>query len=213
LFWGGVFGLLLLLPLAQPPVESVQAVEGPRRHIVKIGDTLSSIALSYGVAIDELVSLNSITNPNRIAEGATLNLPTAAGSSGRREYIVRPGDSLSSIAAANGTTIAAILENNKLENPNLLNVGQQIVLPTNSSGSASPTTATPRPATASAVAIGSAQTAVQKLIQTTVPEGARVGILAVNLTTGERVEHRAWETFPAASVAKLAVLVEAQRQI
>jgi beta-lactamase class A len=203
----------LLLPLAQPPVESVQAVEGPRRHIVKIGDTLSSIALSYGVAIDELVSLNSITNPNRIAEGATLNLPTAAGSSGRREYIVRPGDSLSSIAAANGTTIVAILENNKLENPNLLKVGQQIVLPTNSSGSASPTTATPRPATASAVAIGSAQTAVQKLIQTTVPEGARVGILAVNLTTGERVEHRAWETFPAASVAKLAVLVEAQRQI
>jgi beta-lactamase class A len=212
LFWGGVFGLLLLLPLAQPPVESVQAVEGPRRHIVKIGDTLSSIALGYGVAIDELISLNSITNPNRIAEGATLKLPTGAGASGKREYIVRSGDTLSSIASANGTTIAAIVQNNQLENPDQLRVGQQIVLPTNSSGPPSPPSATARAATTAAT-VGSAQSAIQKLIQTSVPEGARVGILAVNLTTGERVEHRPWETFPAASVAKLAVLVEAQRQI
>jgi beta-lactamase class A len=212
LFWGGVFGLLLLLPLAQPPVESVEAVEGPRRHTVKIGDTLSSIALSYGVAIDELVSLNNITNPNRISEGATLKLPTGAGASGKREYIVRPGDTLSSIAAANGTTIAAILEHNQLEDPHRLKVGQQIVLPAGPSPSASPAAGTPRPSS-SAPAVGSAQSAIQKLIQTRVPQGARVGILAVNLPTGERVEHRAWETFPAASVAKLAVLVEVQKQI
>jgi beta-lactamase class A len=179
---------------------------------VKSGDTLSSIALSYGVAIDELISLNDIANPNRISEGATLKLPTGAGSSGKREYIVRPGDSLSSIATANGTTISAILENNQLENPHLLKVGQQIRLPASSAGLPSTAPATPR-AAAAAAKVGSAQSAVQRLIQTSVPEGARVGILAVNLTTGERVEHRPWETFPAASVAKLAVLVEAQRQI
>jgi beta-lactamase class A len=216
LFWGALFGLLLLLPLVQPPVESVQAVDGPARHIVKSGDTLSSIALNYGVAIDELVSLNSISNPNRIPEGSTLRLPSGAGASGKREYIVRPGDTLSSISATNNIRIAAILELNELENPHRLRVGQQIVLPPASAAPASPSAsalAAPPKASAVPTAVGSAQTAILKLIQTKVPEGARVGILAVNLSSGERVEHRAWESFPAASVAKLAVLVEVQRQV
>ncbi|MFN0071138.1 MAG: serine hydrolase [Chloroflexota bacterium] len=216
LFWGALFGLLLLLPLAQPPVASVDAVEGPRRHVVKAGDTLSSIALEHGVAIDEVISLNSIANPNRIGEGATLKLPVGAGASGQREYIVRPGDSLSSIAASNGTNLAAVLELNELENPHRLRVGQRLNLPpggaVSQSPQAPPQSAAQRPP-ATQVTTPTAQAAILKLIQSKAPAGARVGIHAVNLSTGERVEHRAYETFPAASVAKLAVLVEVQRQV
>jgi beta-lactamase class A len=97
-----------------------------------------------------------------------------------------------------------------------LRVGQQIALPPASAapaGQSASALAAPPKASAVPTAVGSAQTAILKLIQTRVPEGARVGILAVNLSTGERVEHRAWESFPAASVAKLAVLVEVQRQV
>ena len=124
LFWGAIFGLLLLLPLAQPPVESVEAIEGPSRHVVKPGDTLSTIALDYGVPIDELAALNGISDPNRISEGSALKLPTGAGASGKREYIIRPGDTLSSISIANGITLAAIKELNQLEDPDRLRVGQ-----------------------------------------------------------------------------------------
>src|SRR5262245_53890949 len=165
LFWGGIFGLLLMLPLAQPPVESVEAVEGPSRHLVKVGDTLSSIALDYGVAIDELVSLNGISDPNRISEGSTLKLPTGVGASGNKEYIVRPGDSLSSIAAANGMTLAALKQANPLDNPDRLKVGQRLSLPAGSSAPASAASAAPKPS-ASAPAAGTAQAAVLSLIQT-----------------------------------------------
>lgn len=229
LFWGALFGLLILLPLAQPPVESVEAVEGPRRHVVRAGDTLSSIATEYGVPIDEVVTLNSIANPNRIGEGVTLKLPAGAGASGQREHIVKAGDTLSSIAAAAGTSIAAILELNELENPHRLRVGQRIVLPAASVTSAGPRTTSPTqtssrssvaaptpaptPRTQSAPAAGSAQAAIQQLIQSKAPQGSRVGVTALNLSTGERVDHRTWEGFPAASVAKVAVLVEVQRQI
>lgn len=45
-------------------------------------------------------------------------------------YIVQPGDTLAKIAAANDTTVAAILDlNPEITNPNLIEVGQLILLP------------------------------------------------------------------------------------
>ena len=47
-----------------------------------------------------------------------------------KSYIVNPGDNLSKIAAANGTTVEAILSaNSGITNPNLIMVGQQIIIP------------------------------------------------------------------------------------
>lgn len=206
LLWGGLCSLLLLLPLAQPPVESVDAVEGPHRHIVKAGETLSAIALAYGVAIDELVGLNKIADPNRIAEGAALQLPAGAGATGQREYIVRPGDSLTTIAAQAGVSIAAMLETNDLPDPHRLRVGQKLIIPAggSSSGNAS---------AGRAVSARGAQAVLDQLLKTQAPKGTRVGVMAINLATGERAENRASESFPSASVDKLAVLVEVQRQL
>ncbi len=44
-------------------------------------------------------------------------------------HIVRPGDTLSKIAAANGTTVAVLQRLNGIVNPNIIFVGQQIRLP------------------------------------------------------------------------------------
>ncbi len=46
-----------------------------------------------------------------------------------REYVVRPGDTLSAIASAHGVSVASMLEVNPLPNPNLLEVGQVLRLP------------------------------------------------------------------------------------
>lgn len=192
-----------VLPSALQPAD---AVEGPRTHLVKGGETLSVISLAYGIPVDDIVTLNNLPNPNFIVEGRSLQLPTGAGSTGagstgQREYIVRPGDSLSKIAEAHQTTIAALVQSNHLSDPDRLRVGQRLIVPEGQTRQ-SPASQTP-----------SAQATLSGLLATQAPSGARVGIVAVNLKTGERVEHRAHEIFPAASVAKLPILVEATRQI
>ncbi|NOZ29976.1 MAG: LysM peptidoglycan-binding domain-containing protein [Chloroflexi bacterium] len=45
-------------------------------------------------------------------------------------YVVQPGDVLSSIAARYGTTVQAIAQANNLSNPNLIYVGQKLIIPT-----------------------------------------------------------------------------------
>ena len=44
-------------------------------------------------------------------------------------YTVQSGDTLSAIAAANGVTVADLVEANGIKNPNLIQVGQQLVIP------------------------------------------------------------------------------------
>lgn len=47
-----------------------------------------------------------------------------------KSYIVNPGDSLSKIAAANETTVDALVSaNSSIKDPNLIMVGQQIIIP------------------------------------------------------------------------------------
>lgn len=46
-----------------------------------------------------------------------------------RFYTVQPGDSLGYIAAAYGTTTAALMKKNGLTNQNFINIGQQIIVP------------------------------------------------------------------------------------
>lgn len=55
------------------PQQTV-VVQSSEQYMVQSGDTLNQIALKTGVSIDKLVQLNSLTNPNLIAIGQTLNL-------------------------------------------------------------------------------------------------------------------------------------------
>ena len=50
-------------------------------------------------------------------------------------YVVKKGDTLSGIASKYGTTYQKLAEYNNIENPNLIYVGQKIVIPTTSSSS------------------------------------------------------------------------------
>ena len=66
--------LIIPAPGSTPPASS--APIAPRRiHIVQRGETLQSIALKYGVTVNELVAANGITNPNVIYPGQRLVIP------------------------------------------------------------------------------------------------------------------------------------------
>jgi len=47
----------------------------PTEYVVQKGDSLSKIAKKFGVNIADLVTLNKITNPDKIQEGQTLKIP------------------------------------------------------------------------------------------------------------------------------------------
>jgi len=70
-------------------------------YMVKTGDTLSAIAATRGTSIPVLVSLNHLSNPDRIYVGQVLHLPAARAATppAARVYIVKAGDTLSAIAA------------------------------------------------------------------------------------------------------------------
>src|SRR5262249_4239534 len=112
----------------------------------------------------------------------------------------------------------ALAQLNNLSNADQLTVGQQLVLPgqpqTTQAAANKPAskpkpaakpTASPAPTTSPLVQRVSAEAA-------RVAPNARVGVAATNLVTGERIALHGDDTFPSASVMKLPILVELERQ-
>jgi nucleoid-associated protein YgaU len=63
-------------PAAEIPVEEMPATpEPPLTHVVQRSENLTAIAAQYGVTVEALVSVNNISNPNRIEAGTVLTIP------------------------------------------------------------------------------------------------------------------------------------------
>src|SRR5574343_784355 len=84
-----IAGASLNLPTASTPAASAPAIPAApaatpvSSYTIKSGDTLSAIAKAQGTTIAELMKLNpSITNPNLIYAGKSLNLPGAGAGAG-----------------------------------------------------------------------------------------------------------------------------------
>ena len=74
-----------------------------------------------------IVAENNISNPNLIYVGQVLRITVDRDDSNPSEtitYTVKSGDTLSAIARRYGTTVAAIVAENNISNPNLIYVGQ-----------------------------------------------------------------------------------------
>jgi LysM repeat protein len=67
-------------------------------------------------------------------------------------YVVKPGDTLRSIAAANGTTIGAIVRANNLTNADVIYPGQRLMIPVRGGAAPNPTPIAPKPAPAPSAA-------------------------------------------------------------
>lgn len=93
-------------------------------HRVARNETLDQIARRYGVRLDTLISINGIANVRRLQAGATLKIPNLDGVA----YVVRRGDSLSSIASAHRLSVLDIIDANDLASQTL-NPGQALFLP------------------------------------------------------------------------------------
>lgn len=147
---------------AEPAVQSVnetvidkteKSVKGvkPSVHVVKSGETLSSIARQHYLQLQYLAYLNQIRTNSTVRVGQQLKIslppeieerahsirPVAASqietksssSKGTDSYTVKPGESLNAIANRVGVSVAELASMNKLSSSAGLRVGQKIVLP------------------------------------------------------------------------------------
>ncbi|HZU14846.1 MAG TPA: LysM peptidoglycan-binding domain-containing protein [Chloroflexota bacterium] len=119
----------------------------PQRQVhfhyqVRWGDTLIGLAAHFNVPVSTIRALNPSLGPYLLA-GQWLTLCAGCGnaasapatsarpavSSGGNRYVVRPGDSLSAIAARYGTTISALASANGIVNPDQVVIGTALAIP------------------------------------------------------------------------------------
>lgn len=97
-------------------------------YIVKGGDSLYKIANQYNVTVETIKQANNLSS-NILSIGQILKIPTKNIATDYKEYEVKPGDSLYSIAKLFNTTIDAIINMNNLQTT-ILAVGQILKIPT-----------------------------------------------------------------------------------
>jgi LysM repeat protein len=112
-------GVVVALVMALSPGKAAYADSS---YLVRPSDTLSSIARAHGTTVQALLIANpGIRDPNRIFVGQVLSLhghvhhaPVHHHPPAVTTYVVKSGDTLSSIARLYGTTVADLMTVNKL---------------------------------------------------------------------------------------------------
>src|SRR5712691_11206979 len=228
-----LIGVAVAIAAAIASAQSfASARESAATYLIQPGDTLSSIAMANGVSLDRLIGFNGIKNPDLIIAGQTLSLTGAAASTsndvGGSKYTVKSGDTLWDISVATGTSFDELIKANSLSNADQLTIGQVLSLPglqhaANNAVQKPKSTPTPTPTAtpkAKPTQAPSPTPAASPLQQRVAAEAQRVGganvhvgVAAVNLVTGEKIGWHADDAFPTASVMKLPILVELERQI
>lgn len=100
---------------------------------IQEGTRLSDILISYNLSLNELRDANLDFNPNVIVPGTQLCIPPESFvecSEGTTEYVIKEGDSLSTVATANNITPSLLLiANPHLRPANFLIVGTRVCIP------------------------------------------------------------------------------------
>lgn len=100
---------------------------------IKEGTRLSDILISYNLSLNELIGTNREFNPNVIVPGTELCIPPEnfeICSENSIEYIIKAGDTLSTVATSNNLTPSQLLITNPSLRPaNFLIVGTRVCIP------------------------------------------------------------------------------------
>tara|TARA_Y100001968_G_scaffold311567_1_gene333787 strand:+ start:745 stop:1599 length:855 start_codon:yes stop_codon:yes gene_type:complete len=107
-------------------------------HIVKSGESLGRIALTYGVSEGDIVSINRIDNINYLYKGQKLRIPnnkktqrkSPIKESQNNHYIVKEGDNLSYIAYKQNISLNDLINLNNLASPDDISIGDKLIIRT-----------------------------------------------------------------------------------
>ena len=110
--------------------------ENKKIHIVKTGETLTSISKLYSINKDSIIKLNNLKDQNYIFIGQNLiisesNKKNLQQSDLNNYHIVQIGENLTEISNKYNLKIGYLLEINNLRNPDSIKVGEKILLSKN----------------------------------------------------------------------------------
>ena len=108
-------------------------------HIVKIGDTISSISKFYSINKDLIIKLNNLKDENYIFVGQNLIISESTENSSKQSnlinnfHIIQTGETLTEISSKYNLNLKYLIEINNLKNPDSIKVGQKLLLSKNDS--------------------------------------------------------------------------------
>ena len=110
---------------------------GEKIHIVKTGDTISSISKTYSMNKDLIIKLNNLKDENYIYVGQNLIISESAENNSKQlvlinnYHIVQTGETLTDISSQYNLNLGYLIEINNLNNPDSIEVGQKLFLSKN----------------------------------------------------------------------------------
>ena len=118
--------------LGAAPVFAAPGIE----YTIRPGDTLHAIALYYGSTPNAIVAANGLPSPDVIWIGQSLTIPVGdetdddgGGAASQHFHVVQLGETLAQIALVNRTTVYALTNANDISDPDMLYVGQKLLIP------------------------------------------------------------------------------------
>jgi membrane-bound lytic murein transglycosylase D len=97
------------------------------RYTVQRGDSLSRLARRFGTTVGEIKRTNRLRS-DRLTIGQKLRIGVRA-PAGTRTYIVRKGDTLSTIAASHNVSLSRVMHLNGLNRKSVIYPGQGLLIP------------------------------------------------------------------------------------
>ena len=147
-------------PQTPAPPAPPAGPSGFREHVVQPGETAGRIANENGMTLAEFKEVNHLPDPNHLQAGvpvlvATGRAPLTGGRSAPREdlhdgaryHVVAAGETLSSIAVRYNTSVGALQQLNRIENPNTIHEGRRLLVAGVPQNPSTPANVTPPPVT------------------------------------------------------------------
>lgn len=131
-----------LTPEPVEPQSAGAAQTASVSHLVLRGETLTRIAAQYNVTVWSVAQANQLASINTISAGQLLTIPgvelepevvektivTETMTTTEQVYVVQAGDTLTRIAQQFGSTVAELVDLNKIINPSAIYPGQTLRL-------------------------------------------------------------------------------------
>lgn len=111
-------------PKIATTTSSLKLKEKYTKYVIQNGDTLSTIAVKFGITSDSVKWSNGITDENFIKPGTEIDIPSVTGI----VYTVKSGDTIEGIASKFKTSSALVVAQNDLYGEDII-VGSQIIVP------------------------------------------------------------------------------------
>ena len=120
--------------IASKELITKEKTEIKKIHIVKSGDTVSSISKLYSINKDLIIKLNNLKNENYIFVGQNLIISESTENLTKQSdlitnyHIVQTGENLTDISNKYNLKVIDLIEINNLNNPDSIKVGQKLII-------------------------------------------------------------------------------------